>query len=285
MNNESFVLTKEEVERLHAPGTPLGSGLRMDNMEGVFASWVTNPEKVQKMLPAPLKMLAPVVTVYIVNIDGTNFTPAYREAALILPVTYNGAPGAYLVSLFVNGPGAPMAALLGREMAGLPKKFADDISVIRVGDSATASFVKDGIRVINVELELGSYNIPDAVQVFGRNIPGENVPGDSYFIKVDLDQDETGALNFSNSRLIKCTSQTKYAKWLPASANVTLQKSANAPWAELEVVQVLGGGYSNHSMFDFATKEVAKLDSNEVMPCLLTARYDIDVLAKPTRKF
>lgn len=285
MNNTSFVLSPEEVKSYKSPGTPLGSGLAMGKMEGIFVSWVTNPAKVQKMLPPPFKMLAPVATVYVVNIDDTNFGPSYSEAALIIPVFYEGAPGAYLASLLLQGTGAPMAAFLGREMAGLPKKFTDDVKVARIGDSVSAFVVKDGVRVIDVEMELGTYNVPDAVQIYGRNVPGESVPGDSFFIKVDLDQVETGALNFSNARVIKSSGSTNFKAWSPASAKVTLQPCTNAPWADLEVLQVLGGGYSIHSMTDFVSSEIAKLNTEEVMPYLLTARYDIDIIGKTTRKF
>ena len=285
MNNISFLLTPEEIKTYQAKGTTFGDGLKMDQEEGIFVAWVSNPEKVQKILPPPLKMLAPVATVYINNIDGTNFSTAYREACLIIPVLYNDAPGAYLVSLFVHGPGGAQAAFLGREMAGLPKKFADNISLTRVGDTVKAYVEKDGVRFIDVDMEIGAYNTPDAEQVFAGNKSGAVVGGDSYFIKFDLEQDETGKMNFSNSRINMSTSKTLYHEWLPSSAKVTLQPAANAPWSELEVVQVLGAGYAKYGMYDFVTSELGKLNTEEVMPYLITARYDIDVINKPNRKF
>ncbi|NTW42794.1 MAG: acetoacetate decarboxylase family protein [Cellulomonadaceae bacterium] len=212
----SYRMTDEEVLAMRAPGSTLDDGLKMEREEGIFVTWITDPEKVQAIIPPPLTMVAPAVTTYIVNIDGTNFGPAYREAALLVPVSYEGTVGMYLVSLFVQGLGAEQAALLGREMAGLPKKFADTVRVDRIEDTVHAYAERGGVRVVDVTARIGEYNTPDALQIFGGNTAGARVPGESFFFKVDLDQIEDGSLQFTRGRLTQATSATVYDEWLPS---------------------------------------------------------------------
>jgi Acetoacetate decarboxylase len=285
MYNESFKMSTEDIKSSKAAGTPIDTGLILNQEEGMFVSWLTKPEKVEKILPPPLKMLAPIATVYVANIQETNFGPAYLESCLIVPALYNDTPGAYLVSLLLTGPGAQMATYLGRDVYGLPKKFADKINITRMGDSVRAYVERGGVRIIDVELEIGEYNTPDAEEMFGANKPGALVEGDSYFCKFNIDQDETGKFNFSNARLIHNKIKTLYKEWLPCTAKVALQPSANDPWAELEVVQVLGAGYSKYDLHMFYARELAKMDTEEVVPYLLKARYDSDIIGKPTRTF
>lgn len=287
MKKCSFVLTQEEYKHSLAKGTVLGSGCKMDNVEGVSLVWATNPETIKKILPPPLQMAAPLVIAYISNLDGTNYGPGYNEAGVFVPVIYQKSPGAYFVSavLDVNGAGTPMAAFLGRESCGMPKKLVDKISLTRVGDSVKAYVEKDGIRIIDVNMEIGAYNTPDAQAVFGGIQPGAVVPGATYFTKVDLDAEENGALTFSNARLLLGGMKTRYKEWLPGAAEVTLQPHANVPWAELAVGKVLGAGYGKSSWGEFSTAEVAKLNTEEVMPYLLIGKYDIDLIDKENRKF
>jgi acetoacetate decarboxylase len=287
MKKCSFVLTPEEYKHSLAKGTVLGSGCKMDNVEGVSAAWATNPETIKRILPPPLQMAAPIVIAYISNLDGTNYAPGYNEAGIFVPVIYKGTPGAYFVScvLDVNGAGTPMGAFLGREADGMPKKIVDKISVTRVGDSVNAYVEMNGVRVIDINMEIGTYNTLDAQAVFGGVKSGAVVPGETYLTKVDLDGAESGGLHFSNARLLLNKMKTSYKEWLPGSAEVTLQPHSNVPWAELVVGKVLGGGYAKYGFGGFSTKEVQKLNTEEVMPYLLVGKYDIELLDKECNKY
>ena len=280
-----YGMTDDEVRAMRGPGTTLNEGLKMEREEGIFVTWATDPAKVAAIIPPPLEMVAPVVTAYVVNIDGTNFGSAYREAALLVPVSFKGTVGMYLVSLFVQGAGAEQAALLGREMAGLPKKFAETVRVDRIEDAVHAYVERGGVRVVDVTAQIGDYNTPDAQQIFGGNIAGAEVRGPSYFYKVDLDQIEDGSLQFSRARVVQATSTTVYEDWLPAAATVTLGESANDPWADLPVVQVLGAGYTRFKMVDFVSTVVADVDADAVVPFLLKGRYDSNLRSRPSRHF
>ncbi len=281
----SYGMTDDEVRAMRGPGTTLDEGLKMEREEGIFVTWASDPAKVAAIIPPPLEMVAPVLTAYIVNVDGTNFGPTYREAALLVPASFEGTVGMYLVSLFVQGAGAEQAALLGREMAGLPKKFAETVRVDRIEDAVHAYVERGGVRVVDVTAQIGDYNTPDALQIFGANSAGAEVRGPSYFYKMDLDQIEDGSLQFSRARVVRSTSTTVYEDWLPATATVTLGESANDPWADLPVVQVLGAGYTRFKMIDFVSTNIADLDADAVAPYLLKARYDSGLRSQPTRHF
>jgi acetoacetate decarboxylase len=287
MKRCSFVLTPEEYKKVLAEGTVLGSGCKMDKMEGVNFVWAANPETIKKVLPPPLEMAAPLVVGYISNLDETNYGPSYNEAGVFIPVHYKGAPGAYFLSavLDVNGAGTTMGAFLGRESCGMPKKIVDKIALNRVGDSVHAYVEHDGIRIIDVKIELGAYNAPEAQMIFGGIKPGAEMPGATYFTKVDVNPDESGALKFINARLLFQTMKAKYKEWLPGSAEITLQSHSNIPWAELAVGKVLGGGYGKYSWGGFSTKVAAELNADEVMPYILLNKYDIDMMDKENRKF
>ena len=117
MSNCTYARTSEEVQRMYST---VG---QMDNCEGLFASWATDPAALKAVLPEPLAMMAPVVTVYSVNVYDANFASPYREAALIIPVLCNGTPGLYPVSFMLEG--ADNAVFVGRDQLGMPKKNAD----------------------------------------------------------------------------------------------------------------------------------------------------------------
>lgn len=287
MKKCSFVLSPEEYKESFGKGTVLGSGTRMDKVEGVTVVWASNPETIKKMLPPPLQMAAPIVIAYISNLDETNYGPSYNEAGLFVPVIYNNVAAPYFVSalLDINGAGTPMGAFLGREIDGMPKKTVDKISVTRIGDSVKAYVEKDGVRIIDVDMELGAYNTPDAQAVLGAVKSGAVVKGETYFTKVDVNGSPNGGISFTNARLLLVRMTTSYKEWLPGSAAVTLQPHSNIPWAELAVGKVLGGGYAKSGFGEFSGTEVAKLNTDEVMRYLLVSKYDIDLINKENRKF
>lgn len=285
MNNISFVMSEEDIKASAAEDSWMNGGGQLNTQEGLYLTYLTKPELVEKILPHPLKMRFPIVTVYIINIQEANFCAPYREAAIMLPALYNDMPGTYFVNLQLAGYGAEMAIYYGREVSGLPKKLADNISITRMGDSVSALVERNGIRIIDVEAEIGAYNSPKAQGIFGERKAGQVIDGSSYCYKFLFDKDVNGKLSYSNARLFYNTSQTLIKEWLPASAKVTLSPSANDPWAELEVVQVLGAGYCRNDVNMVSSQLVAEPNIEEIIPKLLIGRFDTDIMAKPNRRF
>lgn len=279
MNTIGFVKTPEEFALL------MQEYPKANNLEGLYVAWLTKPEIVAKVIPSHLQMVLPVVSAYIINVQEANFAQRYLEACLAIPVTYNGVMGNYVVSMQLSGPGAQMASFTGREGLGTPKKIAEDIKITRVGDYVKTYVERDGIRIIELEAEIGQYNTPEAKEIFGEVAPGSQVERFAYFYKFDLDQDEEGRRNFSNTKLIQHTTRTFYKEWEPATAKVTLLPSINDPWAELEVVQVLGAGYSRNDLHMVSSKIVYRPEALDAIPYLLAGRFDAGVLRKPIRNF
>ena len=69
------------------------------------------------------------------------------------------------------------------------------------------------------------------------------------------------------------------------TVTLTLGESANDPWADLPVVQVLGAGYTRFKMVDFVSTVVADVDADAVVPFLLKGRYDSNLRSRPSRHF
>lgn len=275
MTNISFVKTPEEINHF----TSGKNAAWLNNSEGIFTVWASNQESIQKVLPAPLKAIGPIVTSYVINVHEPNFSTSYKEAALILPCAYNGQPAAYTLSMLLDG--TDNGVFTGREELGIPKKNAN-ISLSRVGDVAKAKVERYGTTIYEVECEIGAYNTPTAQAVFGERGPGFKSEGKQIFFKYDIDQDEEANLTFSNLKLLEVKNQMNFYAWEPATGNVTLKPSVNDPWAELPVLQVIGSAWGRMDIGLLGAKATPLDNIAETIPYLLT-KYDSPVFGYPNR--
>ena len=270
----SFSLTPAEFEKQYTGTALLKTGLIMDDMEGIWLAWQTDQSAIEAALPPCLEFAAPVAMTYITQVD-TGFAGPYREAALIVPCHYGDVYGAYMQSILLEGPGAPQATIFGREMAGMPKKICDSVSVELEGDIAKGRIVKDGVNVLETVVKLGEYNTPAGNEIFAGRVAGAALPNDNTFlVKYDLEQAEDGHMFFTNGRLSTTDNITKWSSWTPGTAEITLNDCPNAPWSSLPVRAILAAGYGKFSMTDFSTREIAKIDIDENIRYLLPARYE-----------
>lgn len=264
----SFFSPQEDVDKFFKES-------KMNDQEGVYACWVTDPEAVKRILPPPLEMVGPVVMAYIINIQKATFASRYTEAAMAIPATYNGVQGLYWVSFILAGPGAFMATLGGREVGGIPKKIADEIRIDRQGDYVHAYFERHGVRVIDIELDLtGQYNSVGANAILGDPKPGDELLLQGLFYKFDVNKDENGEVHFTDARLMSMAFDTTYHSWEKGNAKIVLQDSPVDPWAELKVIEVLGAGYAHDDVDLSWTKVLTEVDPKDVLPYLLSARFD-----------
>ena len=223
---------------------------------------------------------------YIINIQEPTFCSRYTEGAMAVPATYNGQQGLYWLSFMLGGPGALMATLAGREIGGIPKKIADDITVKRIGDYAHAYIERHGKKIIDIEMDIsGNYNNHAAKAVFGEPEAGLEVLLESLFYKYDCNKDENGIVRFSDGRLINMAFDTEYHSWEKGTAEINLCQSIEDPWAELEVIEVLGAGYVRNDI-DLAKSQVlTEVDIDEVVPYLLASRFDKGSMNKGEQVF
>jgi acetoacetate decarboxylase len=253
------------------------------NQEGIYVGWETTPEAIKDALPPCLTPGdKPYIFSYIVYNHDTTFSPAYMEAGIGHPCSYNGIPGLYFFSFFLSGDGALMGTFMGRDGYGIPKKIAEDIQITRDGDEVKAHIVRNGIKLMDVNIDLTKeYNSTACSEVIGMHKPGDESCGGAFFFKYDINQTDNFDSSFSNLRIVQNFTQCEYKQWEPGSVEIAMQPSMNDPWSSFEVVRPLGASYAVNS------QKVEKSDvypveySDEIMATLITGRYDMCSFGKP----
>jgi acetoacetate decarboxylase len=274
MKNGSFFVPREQIYPFFNPG-------EMNNEEGLYLCWETDPAVARRVLPPPLKLVSPehpVVMAYIVNIREPTFAPWYMEAALMLLCTYDQMAGVYMMNLQLSGPGAPMGMCGGREFSGLPKKLCERIGVERTDDCAHAFIEAKGKRIFDVDVELGVYNDAFAEQVYDDAGPGRQARSSCFLFQYECGSAPEGHTTFPKMYLINYDSLTDYKTWEPAAIkSIKMEPSFDDPWAELLVVKPLGAAYSINSNRDVRTSHLAQLGGDEadsLISYLFSGRWD-----------
>jgi acetoacetate decarboxylase len=120
-------ITESEVRRrafampLTSPAYPIGP-YRFVHREYLIITYRTDPEKLNAVVPAPLKLEEPLVKFEFIRMpDSTGFGD-YTESGQVIPVSFRGRKGSYSHCMFLNDH-PPIAG--GRELWGFPKKLAN----------------------------------------------------------------------------------------------------------------------------------------------------------------
>ena len=118
-------MTEDEVRAnafampIHNPAYPPGP-YRFVDREYLIITYRTNPDLLQKMIPAPLKLAEPVVKFEFINMPDSTGFGHYCESGQVIPVTLGNESGGFVLSMYLNDH-PPIAA--GRELWGFPKKL------------------------------------------------------------------------------------------------------------------------------------------------------------------
>ena len=105
---------------LTSPAFPPGP-YRFINREFLIVTYRTDPDALRAVVPEPLQIGEPIVKYEFIRMpDSTGFGD-YTESGQVVPVTFEGQPGGYVHSMYLNDE-APIAG--GRELWGFPKKLA-----------------------------------------------------------------------------------------------------------------------------------------------------------------
>lgn len=102
------------------PSYPRGP-YRFINREFLVIKYETDMDALRKVVPEPLEVTDPIVSFEFIRMPDSSGFGDYSESGQVIPVTYNGKPGVYIHSMFLDDE-APIAA--GREIWGFPKKLA-----------------------------------------------------------------------------------------------------------------------------------------------------------------
>ena len=268
-------------------GEYLKGGVNLTEEEGIWMAWESDPELVKAALPPVLDYVNNVVSVYIMRIGNGTIGPAFMEAAIMLTGSYQGKVGMYAPSFMMYGPGAEPATVMGREIYGISKKYADDIRLTKNGDQINAHVIRGGRVIFDTTCKLGQYNDAEGgMAAFGMPKKGEGGPGSAFFFTYDAHQLENKDMVFDAVHLNDTVSITTHTEdWIPGSIErVDMEESENDPWSSLEVVKFLGCGYAHeelHMIEQIQHRNVGDPVAN--MAKLMTGKFDLSAFGKSTR--
>lgn len=264
----SFYLSKEDRE-------DFGKISLMDEQEGLYMAYLTDPAAIARVLPPPLKPFSmPVVTLSVCHIHKPTFADDYYEAILGVYATYGKSLGLYPLGLVLGGPGAEMAVQCGRDNGSIPKKMGAEFVIRRNGNTVTAGVTRRGTQLVDAVMELGQYNSPLTHALYQAPAAGKQVFGGGFYFHFDRMPDEEGVSHFVNGALLQNLCEYNYQSWEPGTASLTLKSSVDDPWAELPINTIVGGAYSKNSLLVHKLNLVERLEAEDIAPYLLTGRYD-----------
>jgi len=177
----------------------------------------------------------------------------------------------------LSGHGAEMGQIAGREAFGIPKKLADMIEFSRIDNEATAKVVRHGSTLFECKVDLtGQYNVSTASLFLGNPQPGEVGHSSDFFHEFKTTQTENGNSVFSDLNLVKLELESKVEVFTPGNlVDLKVKSTPDDPFGELAVMQLMGAAYFEYDYFSMdRTIQLAELDVAEIMPYLMTGRYD-----------
>ena len=266
-----IIVPKEQLEGFMCNGA-------MNHQYGIQVFLSVDKEKAQALLPPPLKVADPgVAYIYIVNIREPTFAPWYMEGGIGIMVEFNGVVGLHFLGLQLSGPGALMGMCSGREGSGLPKKLCERIHVERLGNRGHCFIERGGVRLVDVELEMGQYNDPIMKMLAGaqENCSQEKpitTDGGCLLFRYRLEGN-----GFHGLEMTFYDSPTRFTNWEPASAKVALASTEDDPWGDLPVTGVLGAGWmvsDNWVKGQRILRSYPDSEASDVMQYLFSGRYD-----------
>lgn len=232
--------------------------------ELVTVFWETKPEIVAQLVPPPLKPTRrPLACAFIGTYPRTNFGVAYEESALFVLADYKGEEGLYCLAMHVTD---DIALVAGREGCAYPKKMAN-ITFKKSGNQVEAWAERKGVRLINIKSELdGQDDAPDLLSAYECIFKPNSASGATAFnFKHFPHPNKKKGFDYA-PRLLREPVKFNPEVIQLGKTEFTLKSSPNDPWAEVEVVQLLGAVYSKgfNSMLD--GEFVAEVDPLEFAP-------------------
>lgn len=240
-----------------------GSRYEFYEAEALTVIWETRPEIVERLLPPPLKPGSrPLATAFAAYYPKVNFGPAYHEAALFLRAEFGGVEGNYCLAMPVDGDQA-MAG--GREEFGYPKKMAA-INFGRSGDRVEGSVERHGLRFFEVRAALrGRANADEFQEIVTAQVAdgGTIIYNFKHFFAPD------GSGFDYNPRLVRERVILRPSVAEIGEAEVVLSPSDYDPWAEVEIVRMLGAVYTVGHNTMLPGEVVAEADPLAFLPYAL----------------
>jgi 2,4-dienoyl-CoA reductase-like NADH-dependent reductase (Old Yellow Enzyme family)/thioredoxin reductase len=277
---KSFVMPKEELSQFCKISY-------MNGQEGVYLAYLTYPEAIEKILPAPLKPFqVPVVTVSACHIKDPSFADNYYETIIGIYCTYNGQLGMYPVSMLLGGEGQEMATYLGRDNSSYAKKLGAEFVIRKTDDGkVTVGVNRRGAQVLSAEMQLGQYNHPLTHMLFQAPAQGKETAGSAFNFHFDRLPDENGVWRYTNTCLVSTLIKYKYDSWAPGFINkLEINSTTDDPWGCLPVNTIIGGAYAENNLLITNLQKLEDVDAKQLMPMIMPAWYDKTTFMQTGRK-
>lgn len=223
-------MTEDDVRRnafsmpIHNPAFPPGP-YRFIDREFLIITYRTDPDKLQAMVPAPLKVTEPIVKFEFINMPDSTGFGHYCESGQVIPVTLDGVAGGYVHSMYLNDH-PPIAA--GRELWGFPKKLGDpELRVHKDTLMGTLDYS---------DLRIATGTMGFKHQTLDKDTVKKSLESPSFLLKIIPHVDGTPRI----CELVQYTLQdiTIKGAWSGPAA-LELYSHALAPVADLPVLEVL----------------------------------------------
>jgi acetoacetate decarboxylase len=221
---EEEVLSTAYAMPLTSPAYPKPP-FRFADREFVIITYRTDPAALERVVPAPLKVIEPVVKYEFIKMPDSTGLGSYTESGQVIPVTYEGVPGGYTHAMYLDN----LAGIAsGRELLGFPKVLAQPKLRVR-NDCLVGTLDYNGVRVATGTMTY-KYNALDAQTV------KHSLEGDGYLLKIMPHVDATPRI----CELVRYRVSDLVIKgaW-SGQASLELHPHCLAPVSRLPVLEVL----------------------------------------------
>ena len=225
--------------------------------------WETKPEIIERLLPPPLKPSAfPMAMAFVANYPKTDFGLTYRESALFISAVYKGVEGNYCLAMPVTD---DMAMVYGREYYGYPKKMAE-VHITQNGDNYEGWTERRGFRFMKVRAALsGKFNDPEAEKKLSQRVNKDGSFSGIAFTYRFFPAPNAGVSDY-NPWLVQQETVFRPKTITFGEAQIAFQNSPFDPWAEIEVVKMLGAVYMVGDSSMLPGQSVAGVDPIQFAP-------------------
>ncbi len=226
--------------------------------------WETKKEIIERLLPPPLKPASrPIVMSFIAKYPSTNQGLPYNEGALTLRCQYQDIQGNYYLAMPVTD---DRAMIGGREIFGFPKKMAN-VVLTRENNEVHAYSERLGVKNIEIHAKLsGKFNDPETPKLIKELelLPGRKKNTINFNYKYFPHPTKEG---FDHDPwLVQQETSVGPKSMEMGEADIQLNSTIHDPWAEVEIVKVLGALYLRGDNEMLPGKIVAKVDSEQFLP-------------------
>jgi len=282
----SFVVTLDELQKKTNPEYN-----EMNDITAATIYAIPDPS-IKAIIPPPLELTDPaMLIIYVSDIRKPTFAAPYMEGGIgvLTKLKDNDGrthTGLYYFNLQLCGAGSQNATFMGREEAGLPKKFADSINLKRERNNVFFLIERNGVRLLEARLKIGPYNDPSFTNGLEYLDPRKGILQEGAVLTHRYSNGSPQGL--SNMSISYYNSPTVYYHYESAHAAVKLQSSAADPWGEIKIARILGGSWAKNNNFVIDVTKVYSYPDSEamnVMRYLYSGRFDPLVGRVPGTKF